>query len=259
MRKKKQRKDSHIDETWLLPYSDMLTLLVALFIILFAMSEIDTQKYKELTRVFNNEFSGGDGILEEGLNPVESPDDVIVELEEGENEEDEEITDGEKELIKLEDLQSQINDYISENNLSEVLGTKLTGEGLFITIMNDISFDSGSAIVKQEGIQIAKEISNFLYTDPANEIVISGHTDDVPIRNDEFSSNWELSVMRAVNFMSLILDNDDLDPRDFGAKGFGEYNPVVPNNNEENRAINRRVEVLVLPNYDIKPSDENRE
>ncbi|WP_163970866.1 flagellar motor protein MotB [Oceanobacillus halotolerans] len=256
MRKKKQRNhNSHMDESWLLPYADMLTLLVALFIVLFAMSEIDTQKYKELTEVFNQEFSGNDGIFEEGdPTPIDTQQNEQQPVEE----ESEEITEGEQERLMLEALQEEINAYIEENNLSEILATKLTGEGLYITILNEVSFDSGSAEVKEEGKELAEEISEFLYTDPPHQIIISGHTDDVPIKNSDYASNWELSVTRAVNFMTHILTNEKLEPERFSAKGYGEYQPVVPNDSEENRAKNRRVEVLIVPNYDIEGIDEKR-
>ncbi|MBP1949820.1 flagellar motor protein MotB [Virgibacillus litoralis] len=253
MRRKKKSDEIHMSESWLLPYADLLTLLLALFIVLFAMSEIDAKKYEELSRVFNSEFSGGEGILEESNSSVEMPQDVEEDEEETEKPEDEEkLSNSEQELNRLELLQKRINEYITENNLAEKLGTKLTGEGLLITIINDVTFDSGSAVVRGEGRGIASAISTFLYTDPPHQIIVSGHTDDRPIRTSEFSSNWDLSVMRAVNFMRLILENEKLDPKTFSAKGFGEHKPMVPNTNDQNRAKNRRVEVLILPNYDIK-------
>jgi len=251
MRKKKQRqrKVQKIDESWLLLYSDMLTLLVALFIVLFAMSEIDVQKYKELARIFKGELSSNQAIA---LHDGGDGEDMPVEAGGDDEPEEDASDDSKQELTALKELQTAINTYIAENNLANMLGTKLTDEGLMIKILNDITFDSGSAVVKRDGREVAKEMSKLLNTDPPRQIVISGHTDDVPINNDKFGSNWELSVMRAVNFMGLILNNDDLDPTQFSAKGFGEFQPVAPNTSEENRAKNRRVEVLVMPNIDIE-------
>ncbi|WP_226037133.1 flagellar motor protein MotB [Aquibacillus saliphilus] len=248
VRKRKKHEDDHIDESWLIPYADILTLLLALFIVLFAMSEIDATKYQELSRVFNSEFSGGDGIMEQSNSPVEEAE---------QSTEEESVDKSKEELNQLEDLQQDINTYIQKNKLTEELGTKLTDEGLLISIENNVFFDSSSAKVKGEGREIANEVSKFLYTDPPHQIVVSGHTDNIPIHTSEFSSNWDLSVMRAVNFMRLLLNNDKLEPQRFSAKGFGEHNPIAPNNNEKNRAKNRRVEVLILPNYDIKTSETN--
>ncbi|MFB4168471.1 flagellar motor protein MotB [Virgibacillus sp. JSM 102003] len=252
MKRKKKNDENHMSESWLLPYADLLTLLLALFIVLFAMSELDAKKYEELSRVFKSEFSGGEGILKESNSTIEMPQDVEEDEEETEKpEEEKKLSNSEQELNKLKLLQKRINKYINENNLSEKLGTKLNGEGLLITIINDVTFDSGSAVVREEGRGIASAISTFLYTDPPHQIIVSGHTDDRPIRTSEYSSNWDLSVMRAVNFMRLILENDRLDPKTFSAKGFGEHKPLVPNTNDQNRAKNRRVEVLILPNYEI--------
>src|SRR5699024_12153933 len=92
-----------------------------------------------------------------------------------------------------------------------------------------------------------------------HQVVVSGHADDRPIHNVEIASNWELSVIRAVNFMGLLLENDNLDPERFSAKGFGEHQPLLPNTSEENRAKNRRVEDLILPNYDLQAEGENEE
>src|SRR5690625_366918 len=251
MRRKRKRKEYKIDDSWLLPYADLLTLLLALFIVLFSMSSLDAQKYEELARVFKSEFTHGTSILEEGNTSEELPIDF--------DRNDDDIKDADKvvenkhkeELQQLEELQDKINHYIIESELSNTLNTSLTDEGLLITILNDISFDSGKATVKIEGREIAKEVSEFLITDPPHQIIVSGHADDRPMHNDEFSSNWELSVTRAINFMALLLQNEVLDPTRFSAKGFGEHKPIVPNTSEENRAKNRRVEVLILPNYEI--------
>ncbi|MFD1360415.1 flagellar motor protein MotB [Lentibacillus salinarum] len=256
MRRKKQRKGNHISESWLLPYSDLLTLLVALFIVLFAMSEIDAQKYQSLIQVFDNEFRGGSGILENSNGVSEQVPVVTDDNTENKEDKEKEEEQGTEELQKLKNLQQQINQYIEQNNLSEVLGTKLSGEGLLVTISNDVSFDSGSAKVNDYGKKIAREVSEFLYTDPPHQIVVSGHTDDVPMHNEKFASNWELSAMRAINFMRLLLENEKLDPERFSSKGHGEHHPIVPNNSDQNRTKNRRVEVLILPNHDIHTKEK---
>lgn len=255
-----KRKESKIDDSWLLPYADMLTLLLALFVILFAMSEIDSKRFEQLAYIFQTEFTSGAGVIDDGVSivPEEKPVQPIDESDkEDEKKEDEEKEDeldalGLEEYEELLHMQENIEEYITTNSLTDTLGTKLTSEGLLVTVRTDITFDSGSAQVKEEGIKIAKEIASFLSTDPPHEIVINGHTDNVPIHNDEFASNWELSTMRAIQFMYLLLDEAELDPKWFSARGYGEYRPVVQNTNAENRAMNRRVEVLILPNHNIE-------
>lgn len=241
-----------MDESWLLPYSDLLTLLLALFIVLFAMSEVDTQKYKELAQVFKSEFSNGAGPLDESL--VVTDDLEQDKKDESGNDRDSEETNKTKTKVEIEreqlkKLQQDIDNYIIENNLTDLIGTDLMSEGLLITVLTDVTFDTGSAEVNEKGRKIATDVSEFLDTNPPHHIVVSGFADDRPIHNEVYASNWELSAIRAVNFMKLILENENLDPARFSSKGYGEHHPIVPNTTEKNRAKNRRVEVLIQPNY----------
>lgn len=254
--KRKKNKNEKIDDSWLLPYADMLTLLLALFIVLFAMSEVDVRKFERLAYIFQSEFMSGSGVIDDGETIISE--ETSEDIEAGkEDEEIDEITDeGLQEYEKLLAMQERIEEYIALNSLTDTLGTKLTGEGLLITVRTDITFDTGSAKVKPQGEEIAKEIANLLQTDSPHEIVVNGHADDRPMHNEEFASNWELSAMRAIQFLYLLLDYSDIDEKWFSARGYGEFQPIVPNTSEENRAINRRVEVLILPNHDIEAKVE---
>src|SRR5699024_10508961 len=104
-------------------------------------------------------------------------------------------------IAELRELQAAFNEYIQAKHLTEMLETQLTPEEWLITILNDTTFDSASAVVKSEGRKVAQEVPQLLDTAPPRQVVISGHADDQPINNATFSSNWELSAMRAVNFM----------------------------------------------------------
>lgn len=244
-KKKKHHHEEHIDETWLIPYADLLTLLLALFIVLFASSQIDQKKFQEIARSLNSALAGGLGVFD-FPSPVEenNPQTSVPNKERLTKNEQQNIVEQEG----LRELQAKINQYVNSQHLQSELKTTLTEEGLLITIANDILFDSGSAEVKPEDKQIAVEISRLLVMNPPRNIIISGHTDNVPIHNSKFSSNWELSVMRAVNFMKLLLENKQLDPRWFSAKGYGEFKPIASNATPEGRMKNRRVEILVVPN-----------
>lgn len=261
-RDRRKKPEEKISESWLLPYADMLTLLLALFIVLFAMSEIDIKKFERLAYIFQSEFMSGAGVIDDGVSivPEESPGDQVDEKKEDKKEKkDANIPESVREYEKLLSIQERIDEYIALNSLTDTLGTKLTGEGLLITVRTDITFDSGSAKVKPEGVEIAKEIAKMLETDPPHEIVVNGHADDRPIKNAEFGSNWELSTMRAIQFLYLLLEYTDIDPKWFSARGYGEYQPIVPNTSDENRSKNRRVEVLILPNHDIEAEVEKAE
>ncbi|WP_226668469.1 flagellar motor protein MotB [Metabacillus litoralis] len=248
-KKKHKHEDEHMDESWLVPYADLLTLVLALFIVLFAMSSVDAQKFQQLARAFNSTFTGGTGVLEY---PSPTPDGELEQLDVQKEQEPnkEAVEEAQKKLEEenLKKIQTKVNSYIANNKLETQLKTTLTDEGLLITLLNDIFFDSGSAAIRNKDKELASEISELLIMSPPRNIIISGHTDDVPIKNSEFDSNWHLSVMRAVNFMKILIDNDKLDPKAFSAKGFGEFKPVASNETKDGRQKNRRVEILILPN-----------
>ncbi|WP_338471775.1 flagellar motor protein MotB [Niallia sp. XMNu-256] len=256
-RRKKSKHEEHVDESWLLPYSDLLTLLVALFIVLFASSSIDMQKFQSLSNAFNAELTGGSGFFQYPSPIPEGTHGTSDEMPEAEKTQKEhykktpELTAEERqEQEKLSEIQNNINAYVQENGLSQQLNTSLTVEGLSLTIRDNILFDPGSAEVLPENIQVAQEISKLLEMDISRTIIISGHTDNVPMHNDEFASNWELSVMRAINFMKILLENPNLKPELFTARGSGEFQPITSNETAEGRAKNRRVEVLIQPVID---------
>ena len=248
-RSKKKKHEEHIDETWLIPYSDMLTLLFALFIVLFAMSSIDAAKFKQMAVAFRSELAGGTGNKEflSDQKPNDEKELSASSLESEKIKKNAEAEVKQQEMNELKAVQKGIDKYIEENRLSSSFKTDLTEKGLKVTILENVLFDSGKADVKLESLSIAKEMSNLLVSASPREITVSGHTDNVPIANAQFASNWELSTQRAVNFMQVLLQNKELQPGKFSAVGYGEYRSIAPNDTQEGKAKNRRVEVFILP------------
>lgn len=249
--KRKKKHEDHVDESWLIPYADVLTLLLALFIVLFAASEVDSKKFKEIAESFNNELQGGTGILDEEA-AIEIMTDTskiskLDEIQPPKEEKTEAQLAREQDMKELGELQEKIEVYIKDKGLSTKLETTLTGKGLVLKIKEGVLYPSGSADINEVSRTIAVEISNLLVTDPPRNIFIDGHTDNIPANSEEFPSNWELSAARAINFMKILLENEQLDPKVFSATGYGEYHPVTTNDTPEGRAENRRVEVLISP------------
>ncbi|GAA1384421.1 flagellar motor protein MotB [Peribacillus frigoritolerans] len=242
-RKKKQRHEEHIDESWLVPYADILTLLLALFIVLFASSSVDAVRFQQLSNVFNQVFTSGTGFMDF---PSDSPSNEPTSPEQRTGAENLEKL-GKNEQEELTEVQERVNAYIEKNDLTNKLGTNLTDEGMLISIRENVLFESGVAEVRSENRKMAKEISGLLVMDLPRNIIVSGHTDNIPIKNSKYESNWDLSVIRSVNFMKLLLENKDLDPEMFSAKGHGEFKPVASNETKKGRAKNRRVEILIVP------------
>ncbi len=253
-RKKKEHHEEHADETWLIPYSDLLTLLLALFIVLFATAQVDQKKFDEMKMSFNVAFSGSPALLESPKAPqpetsqTQSPPiphlPTIMESLSGVSEKA-----YMQETAQLIELKKTLDKYIADNGLGGDLSTALTDDGLMIRIKDTALFPSGSADLRPESRRFGTQIAKLL-TPLTQKVTVSGHTDNMSINTREFPSNWELSSRRSVNFMRFLLDQETgLTPERFSATGYGEYRPVAGNNTSEGRAANRRVEVLIQRNY----------
>ncbi len=246
-KKRKKKQEECADESWLLPYSDLLTLLLALFIVLFASSSLDESKMDQMSSVFNELFDSGVGIMDHDA-PVETPGEQQAQTDpkDSDNDDDDKSSYLEDQQ-SLGETQQKLDDFIAAHELENVFETKMTDEGLLVTIRDNVLFEMGQSEVSAEQVQLAREVSNLLVFDRPRQVVITGHTDDVPINNAQYSSNWELSVMRAVNFLKIIVENEEVDAVNFSAKGYGEYQPIADNKTAEGRSKNRRVEVLIQP------------
>lgn len=243
--------EEHVDESWLIPYADLLTLLLALFIVLFASSQIDQKKFEELRKSFNSALSGGKSFFENN-SPVPSQISVGIDSKAKEDEDPQEQTQEErqrtKETEELLELKRKIDKFIEDNALTAQLQTQLDNEQLRITISDNALFASGSAQLKPESRDTAATISELLEQYKNYEVIVAGHTDNVPINTAQFPSNFHLSTERALNLLAVILENKNVGPERFSSVGYGEYKPVDSNKNEEGRAKNRRVEVSIVRN-----------
>lgn len=252
MRRSKKRKteELHADETWLIPYADLLTLLLALFIVLFAMSQVDESKASQLSNSLRMAFQGGSGILK-FENPIQPP--IPIDSNNAKQDDlthsNEPITEAnrkyQEETRQLNELAEKLNLYLIENNLKGALTTEVSEQGLLITIEEKALFRSGKANIIGNARELAQKISTLLEEVPAREITISGHTDNIPMKNHEFASNFELGSARANNFLSIILENPNLDVTNFKTASYADNRPVADNSTPEGRAKNRRVEVMI--------------
>jgi chemotaxis protein MotB len=241
MKGKKQHHEEHVDETWLLPYSDMLTLLLALFIVMFAMSKVDNQKMKQISQQFNVIFSGGTGVLKDsGANNSNV---VAVGDSSAANE-----TNGLVEQDKMAVIKNTLEQEIKSEGYADKVKVDLTGEGLSISIQDTVIFNSGEADVLNNFDTVLIQISNMI-KNLDNEIRISGHTDNVPTKNNKFRSNWDLSYMRASNVMNFMVDKGHISPDKFSIQAYGEYRPKYDNSTDAGRAKNRSVDILIVRKY----------
>jgi chemotaxis protein MotB len=240
-----------MDESWLVPYADILTLLLALFIVLFASSQVDQKKFEQIKMSFQAALSGGPSFME-NVSPVPSQDSVGVDNEGKKTKDGESQSDLEKQMQaeteQLLELKRKIDQYIDEKGLTTQLETQLDNQQLKITISDNTLFASGSAQLKPESRDLAGTISELLEQYPNYEVVVSGHTDNVPIKTSQFPSNFHLSAERALTFMAVLLENPNVGQERFSSVGYSEFKPVASNDTAEGRAQNRRVEVSIVRN-----------
>ncbi|WP_321283738.1 flagellar motor protein MotB [Exiguobacterium profundum] len=246
-RKKKHDHEEHIPEGWLIPYADLLTLLLALFIVLFASSNIDQTKLEKMSQSFNQVFSGGVSVFQAS---TASNSDI--------SRTDKTNTTANPrtyELAQLDELKEDVNKYIKKNGLESQIKATINSSGLVLTIQDRALFNLGEATLDADARNVAQNISQILEKAGKREIVVSGHTDNIPINTARFPSNWELSSARATAFMRGLLANDSLNPAQFTLASYGEFKPIATNDTEEGRSKNRRVEVLIKPLVDLSEGE----
>lgn len=240
-RRRKAKHEEHLDEAWLLPYADLLTLLLALFLVLYAMSSVDEQKFQELKETLNAMFSGGIGVMEsdQGLSkmdenpyPNNPPPNYIQEDQ------------------TLKEYQKKMEAFLEKEGLSQLVTTRVNELGLLITVQDLAFFDSGKANLKPESLKLL-EFLGIMLEDIDNSVQIGGYTDSLPINTAQYPSNWHLSTDRALNVLQIFDQNPNLEPERFSVVGYGEYHPIASNDTAEGRQKNRRVEIVVFRKYTL--------
>lgn len=234
--------EEHIDESWLIPYADILTLLLALFIVLFASSEVDKAKFQSIMDAFKSELTGtkieseqsGLTIKEQGEKEKAAQEETVQDTQPSQSAED----------IELDNLKKQLEAYVVANGLEAMVSLQETRRGVEIALKDVLLFDSGKAILKESSYPTLDAFVNLFNTLP-NPISIEGHTDDVPIGNAAYPSNWELSSARAVSVLHYFSSKNIPNER-MQFTGFGEFQPIYPNDSAEHRQENRRVNIVVL-------------
>lgn len=228
---------------WIVTFSDMMSLLLTFFILLYSISTVDAQKFKNITEYLQLALSG-DGrpsIMDGGTQPVSSPldEDPMAEDETPNNEGTEPVS---KEVLQMYE---KINQYVTDLELQADVEVLMVQKGVYVEIKDAILFESGSAMLKQSGVQLLSKLEGML-NEFDNDIVVEGHTDNVPIRSAAYPSNWELSAARAVSVLRHLQEEMNVDPTRLSAKGYGEFAPIVPNDTWENKGKNRRVNLIIL-------------
>lgn len=225
---RKKKVDEHENlERWLLTYADLITLLLAFFIVMYSMSKVDAKKFGRMREALSGALKGGTVAIKKG--------DQIGAL----------AGTGVLSVGNLKSLGENIKKGSEGIGEGKLVSVEVSERGLVIHIMESALFKSGSASLEPRAQAILDMIA-LQIKDMPNHIRIEGHTDNRPINTSKYPSNWELSSDRATQVVRYLTDHHDLDPKRISALGFGEYRPMAANDSDEDRAKNRRVDIVVL-------------
>ncbi|WP_428603489.1 type VI secretion system protein TssL, long form [Sedimenticola sp.] len=264
---------------WLATFADLMSLLMCFFVLLLSFAEIDAIRFKKMAESMKDAFGVqrevpapdvvmGTSVIMQEFSPTTVPEPSIIDEVRQQTTEIEkpnlEVPEGaaqaaveaakEKELQEVaqqaEDIKEALQLEIEENLVS----VETQQSKIIIRINEKGSFPSGSADLNDDFYGVMVRISEAVARTPGT-VVVAGHTDDVPISTSRFRSNWELSSARAVTVVHALLDDPNIDPKRIAVEGHADSEPLVPNDSPENRAINRRVELIIQRGADQDSGD----
>jgi chemotaxis protein MotB len=276
------------EERWLLTYADMLTLLFALFMVLFSISSVNISKYQVLQQSLKAAFSGsvlpgGRAILQSGSESTSAHTPATAEVPSivplvptptsrsssstgSANTASKQMTAADlqaalnsmsasvTEQDTFEKLKEQMDAYAKAHGFGDKVQTLVERRGLVVRVLTDnLLFDSGSATLKPGADQLLDEVGQLLNLDKSHPITVEGHTDNQPISNAQFPSNWELSTTRATNVVRFLISRGVSAYR-LGAVGYADLHPIASNATAAGRAQNRRVEIVLMRLNPVPPS-----
>ena len=220
---------------WMTTYGDLMSLLLCFFVLLLSFSEMDRQKYKVVAGSMERAFG-----MQRKKNVSESP------------------RHGLKIIAKdfdQESIATRIKAFVGqelEENFDELYGKiaddidiEADNNNVVIRLMGESTFDSGKAQIKPELKPMILRIGQILANEAAGDIIIAGHTDNVPVKGGPFQTNLKLSIARAATVAQFLLDQHSIDPKRISTMGFGKYRPIADNDTSIGRRKNRRVEIIV--------------
>ncbi len=280
-KKKEQSGGGGGSPAWMATFSDLMNLLLCFFVLLFAFSSVDAEKFAEISASLSNSysvFSGGaqaigDGrLISQGVSQLSDISEYYSEMGsegkdtgDGKNQGEAGDISSDSQSEAIEEYKEQVEEQQKENietlygevsqatqaqGLEDSVAVSMDSNYQFVQISMSgaILFDSGQAILRVKAEPILDKIGTILKVYDEYEIKIEGHTDNVPINNKNYDSNMWLSTARATNVFEYLTTKRGLNPKTLESSGRGEYEPIASNNTSEGRAKNRRVEIKIYSN-----------
>jgi chemotaxis protein MotB len=250
------------EDRWLLTYADMITLLMALFMVLFSITSVNKSKLEILSKTLQEAFSGkvlpgGTSIRDTGADPqstkppaAEPPIPAITPIVGSPKSPSASASVSAaaraKEQEDFRRLKEQIDAYARDKGLQDKVQTVIAQRGLVIRLLTDrVLFDSGAAELKPAATPVLTKVADILRKEGAHQVMVEGHTDNVPIRGSLFPTNWELSTARASRVVRFLIGGGVGQSR-LSAGGYAALHPISSNDTAAGRSRNRRVEIVLL-------------
>ena len=228
-------------DRWLLTYADLITLLLAFFVVLYSTSSQDLARFQSIAQSLRQAFNAG------VLNEENGPSPITSSLTGREL--DQTLSQGQAFTV----ISQSLGRYAKEQGFTGQVSVRTEQDQVIVSLSDPLLFDSASADLKPESTGVLNAVA-VLLKDMPNQVRIEGHTDDIPINTELFNSNWELSTARATAVLRFLVEQGGLDPRRIYAAGYAQYKPRLPNDAPQNRALNRRADIVILfPQQEGKP------
>jgi len=224
--KKDNDLESPSSPAWMQTFADLMTLLLTFFVLLLSFSNMKKVKFSTTMQA----IQGALGVMPSLNKPVSSS--------QSSNSAQNLAKSLNKNIKKMKKVAANID---AKKNV----GVEITEGGVMIRLGSKVLFDLGSDRLKQSAYPLLKQVGRTIKQYEVDNVIVKGHTDDIPIESAEFDSNWELSTARAISVVRFLIDKVGVAPGQLGAAGYSHYDPLVPNDSPENRQKNRRVEFLI--------------
>lgn len=255
MARKKSPEKPPNHERWLVSYGDFITLLFAVFVTLYAMSQTDKKKVSEVAESYRSAFGISTMSALPSNNFVPIPNLEVMPKPSVQPNSSKEIIENQKEsdatrllnlnIKEFQDIKKSIKTALKPLQLGGEVVVDESARGLVIRLEENMFFESGSAAVKRESLPLLSKIAIAILP-YANQIKIEGHTDNSFIFTRHYKSNWELSLDRAASILRLFVGKYDFSPVNISIAGYGAYRPIASNDSVEGRKKNRRVDIVLL-------------
>ncbi len=258
MRRKRRAEDPVSHDRWLVSYADFITLLFAFFVVLYASSQVDKRKVGKLALSIQVAFQEL-GVFDTSNTKIPLSDTEAVPFSQVQVVENAERTTDLTHIVQpmkgilsptstakpLKDIQAELEKVLAPEIKNHIVDVKTRREGLVVSLREIGFYESGSSALRASGRDAIDRLAAILKSH-TEALRIEGHTDNIPIHNTHFASNWELSTARASDLIKELIDRYHFEPQRLSAAGYAEYHPVASNDTAEGRARNRRLDIVIL-------------